>query len=191
MQPSEKTDYAPLAKPYAQHRKPHPVVLARLREQLRPDSRVLELGCGTGNFITSLRSQVGCDCVGIDPSAEMLAQLRARGSDVKLLQNSAERLELPAESFDLVYSVDVIHHVADRNAYFRGALDALAPGGRICTVTDSAEDIVRRSPLSTSPSPARPRGLSVTLAASRSRTARAKAAASRAEPCTCGMQRRL
>ena len=137
MRPSEKTDYAPLAKPYAQHRKPHPVVLARLREQLRPSSRVLELGCGTGNFITSLRNEVGCDCVGIDPSAEMLEQLRARSSDVTLLQNSAERLELPAESFDLVYSVDVIHHVEGLAAAFDEAARVLRPGGRVATITDS------------------------------------------------------
>jgi ubiquinone/menaquinone biosynthesis C-methylase UbiE len=137
MEPSEKTDYAPLAKSYAQHRKPHPVVLARLREQLRPDSRLLELGCGTGNFITSLRQDVGCDCVGIDPSAEMLAQLRARGSDVTVLQNSAERLELPAESFDLVYSVDVIHHVEGLTAAFAEVMRVLRPGGQVVTVTDS------------------------------------------------------
>jgi SAM-dependent methyltransferase len=142
VQPSQKTDYAPLAKSYAQHRKPHPVVMARLREQLGPDSRVLELGCGTGNFITALRHGVGCECVGVDPSAEMLEQLRARGSDVTTLRNAAERLDLPDSSFDFVYSVDVIHHVEDRRAAFAEVARVLRPGALVATATDS-EQVIR------------------------------------------------
>jgi SAM-dependent methyltransferase len=137
-----KTDYAPLAKSYAQHRKPHPELLARLASKLTPDSRVLELGCGTGNYITALRAQVGCECVGVDPSREMLEQLRARGGDVTTLQNPAERLELASERFDLVYSVDVIHHIQDRRRAFDEAFRVLREGGRIVTVTDS-EWIIR------------------------------------------------
>lgn len=137
-----KTDYASLAKSYAQHRKPHPEVLSRLVAKLTPGSRVLELGCGTGNYITTLRSQVGCECVGVDPSAEMLEQLRARGSDVVTLQNPAERLELASERFDLVYSVDVIHHIKDRRRAFAEAFRVLREGGSIVTATDS-EWIIR------------------------------------------------
>lgn len=147
MRPSEKTDYAPLARPYAQYRKPHPVVMARLREQLNRDSRVLELGCGTGNFITALRRDVGCECVGVDPSAEMLEQLRARGSDVATLHNAAECLELPDSSFDFVYSVDVVHHLEDRSAAFAEVTRVLRPGALVATVTDS-EQVIRNRLLS-------------------------------------------
>ena len=45
-------------------------------------------------------------------------------------------------------STDVIHHVRDRDAYFREASRVLRPGGRIVTVTDSHDDIRQRRPLS-------------------------------------------
>jgi SAM-dependent methyltransferase len=47
-----------------------------------------------------------------------------------------------------VFTVDVIHHVADRLAYFREAHRVLKPGGRVCTVTDSEWIIHHRQPLS-------------------------------------------
>jgi ubiquinone/menaquinone biosynthesis C-methylase UbiE len=48
----------------------------------------------------------------------------------------------------LVFSVDVIHHVGDRYAYYREAYRVLKKGGKLCTVTDSEEIIRRREPLS-------------------------------------------
>ena len=46
-------------------------------------------------------------------------------------------------AFDLVFSVDVIHHVAAKPAFFHESARVLRPGGCLCTVTDS-EDIIRR-----------------------------------------------
>jgi ubiquinone/menaquinone biosynthesis C-methylase UbiE len=142
-------DYAHLAQAYARHRGIHPHVLAALCAAATPSSRVLEIGCGTGNYIAALQAEVGCSCWGVDPSPEMLAQARVRGTSVCFAQGRGEQLDLSAESFDLLFSVDVIHHVADHEAHYREAYRVLAPGGRICTVTDSAWIIRHRQPLST------------------------------------------
>ncbi len=45
-------------------------------------SRVLELGCGTGNYIYALQSLTGCAAWGLDPSTEMLSEARSHGPDV-------------------------------------------------------------------------------------------------------------
>jgi ubiquinone/menaquinone biosynthesis C-methylase UbiE len=45
-------------------------------------------------------------------------------------------------------STDVIHHISDRDAYFREAHRVLRSRGTIITVTDSHDDIPRRRPLS-------------------------------------------
>jgi SAM-dependent methyltransferase len=140
-----------MAADYARHRQVHPGVFSRLLAggQVTEHSNVLEVGSGTGNYIISLETHTGCLGFGIEPSQEMLNAARRRRGNVKFVLGHAEALNFEPASFHLVFSVDVIHHVGDRNAYFREALNALAPGGRICTVTDSAEDILRRSPLST------------------------------------------
>ncbi|MEA2595647.1 MAG: hypothetical protein QOF01_2116 [Thermomicrobiales bacterium] len=147
---SDALDYDDLAADYARHRRVHPGVLANLiaAAGLTPASAVLEVGCGTGNYLLALQNRLGCRCVGVDPSTQMLSTARRRGDQVTFVQGRAEVLDVPDASFDLVYSVDVIHHVADRPAHFREARRVLKPDGRLCTATDSEDDIPRRRPLS-------------------------------------------
>jgi ubiquinone/menaquinone biosynthesis C-methylase UbiE len=63
-------DYDKIASDYAQHRQRHPEVLKHLVStgNLGRDSKVLEVGCGTGNYILALERLAGSQCWGIDPS---------------------------------------------------------------------------------------------------------------------------
>ncbi|MEM5774317.1 MAG: class I SAM-dependent methyltransferase, partial [Anaerolineaceae bacterium] len=67
-------NYDELADAYSQNRKIHPVVLQNLLEtaRLTPTSAVLEVGCGTGNYILAIQASTGCAGEGIDPSVKML-----------------------------------------------------------------------------------------------------------------------
>jgi ubiquinone/menaquinone biosynthesis C-methylase UbiE len=114
----------------------------------RPDSRLLEVGCGTGNYSLALVEHSGAAVIGIDPSLPMLERARQRAGWADFRQGCAERLGLADETIELVFSVDVIHHVVDRAAYFAEAYRVLRPGGLLCTVTDSERMIYRRRPLS-------------------------------------------
>ena len=143
-------NYNDLAADYARHRRLHPGVLAALIEtgEVQAASRVLEVGCGTGNYIAAIHDRIGCHCDGLDPSVAMLATARARVEGVDFVEGQAESLPFADGTVDLLFSVDVIHHVRDLPAFFREAWRVLAPGGRICTATDSEDDIRRRRPLS-------------------------------------------
>ncbi|HWI63243.1 MAG TPA: class I SAM-dependent methyltransferase [Symbiobacteriaceae bacterium] len=138
-------DYNQLAADYARHRRVHPQVFRRLAEAAT--GRVLEVGCGTGNYITALATATGCKAFGIDPSEEMLRKAAEKGFPVELQGGRAEELPFADAFFDLVFSVDVIHHVQDRPAHMREAHRSLKPGGRLCTVTDSEWVIRHRNPL--------------------------------------------
>jgi SAM-dependent methyltransferase len=143
-------NYDTLATAYARNRSVHPGVLAGLVETgaVTDASHILEVGCGTGNYLIALHEATGCRGAGIDPSSEMLAVARSRTDALYFRQGRAEALPFTPPGFDLIFSVDVIHHVEERVAFFREAARLLRPGGRLCTVTDSAEDIRRRVPLS-------------------------------------------
>lgn len=143
-------DYDLSAGEYAAHRQIHEGVLGELgaRGTLRADSTVLEVGCGTGSYISTLAGRFGCLAYGLDPSAGMLAHALARPEPVGWVRGRAEALCYTANSFDLIFSVDVIHHVGGKLAFYREAARALRPGGWICTVTDSEEIIRRREILS-------------------------------------------
>jgi ubiquinone/menaquinone biosynthesis C-methylase UbiE len=152
-------DYDRAAGEYAAHRRVHAGVFRELstRCELAAGARLLEVGCGTGNYIRHLARQMavgalsedaGCVAFGLDPSPGMLSRARAQPGPVHWLVGRAEQLPFGDDSLDLVFAVDVIHHVTDRPAYFREAARVLGPGGRLCTVTDSADMIRRREILS-------------------------------------------
>jgi ubiquinone/menaquinone biosynthesis C-methylase UbiE len=141
--------YDEITDPYARHRDVHPQVFRALVETISPVANVLEVGCGTGNYIAAIRAATGCPCWGIDPSAEMLARARTQAPEVRFAFGRGEQIDLPGGQFDLVYSVDVIHHVEDRRAYLAEAYRVLVDGGRLCTATDSEWIICHRQPLAT------------------------------------------
>ena len=143
-------NYGTLAREYAQHRQVHPEVLKHLIDtaNLTSGSRVLDVGCGTGNYLLALERATGCQCWGVDPSGETLGIAGERVPNAPLQQGRAKALDYPTRFFDLVLSVDVIHHVGGPAAYYLRAHRVLREGGQVCTVTDSEEQIRHRQPLS-------------------------------------------
>ena len=76
--------------------------------------RALDVGCGTGVLAARLAA-AGYAMTGVDPSAGMLEVLRARAPDVRArARRRATALPFDDGSFDLVLSVAVMHHIADR-----------------------------------------------------------------------------
>jgi SAM-dependent methyltransferase len=142
-------DYDRLALEYSRHRRVHPEVLRDLlnESEMSVRSRVLEVGCGTGNYTLAIESALGCSCWGTDPSAEMLADAKTRPGHAGFQMGRAERLPFLSACLDLVFSVDVIHHLEGVATYYREGWRVLKPGGRICTVTDSEWIIRHREPL--------------------------------------------
>ena len=143
-------DYNELASEYDRHRKLQPNALRQLirRGELTGHSKVLETGCGTGNYSVGIQSNMGCRCWGLDPSREMLRKARSKSSEVEWRIGRAERLTFPARSFDLVFSVDAIHHFSDRARCFEEAHRVLKHGGKVCTVTNTEWQMRHRKPLS-------------------------------------------
>ncbi len=142
-------NYDKLAQEYVHHRRVHPEVLKSLITQsdVKSNSCVLEIGCGTGNYISALHQETGASSWGIDPSTQMLELARKQSKEIIFKEGFANALEFKDNMFDFAFSVDVIHHLDNVVSYFSEVFRVLHPGGKICTVTDS-EDIIRnRRPL--------------------------------------------
>lgn len=111
--------------------------LAYARDYLRvqPGSRVLDIGCGTGEI---LRYLPDVHYVGYDISQAYIDWARKRFGDRGEFRCRAvsEDLEVAASSFDLAIAHGVVHHLDDEQAgsLFRVAKRALKPGGRLVTI---------------------------------------------------------
>jgi ubiquinone/menaquinone biosynthesis C-methylase UbiE len=77
----------------------------------------------------------------------LLTNARARSTEVQFQNARAESLPFFHDSFDLAFSVDVVHQVQDRLAAFQESFRVLKQGGKFCTVTHSEEIIRHRRPL--------------------------------------------
>jgi ubiquinone/menaquinone biosynthesis C-methylase UbiE len=101
---------------------------------LLPDPRglkVVDLGCGFGWFCRWARQSGVAQILGIDVSEKMLARARAATEDAAITYTEAdmEHLELPKESFNLVYSSLALHYVEHLNDLVSVVYRSLVPGG--------------------------------------------------------------
>ena len=98
--------------------------------------RLLEVGCGTGHWLAELAQAAGgaCKLWGLDISAGMLAQARARGAGLRLVRGRAGQLPYPDGAFDLVYCVNALHHFQQQRAFVAEARRLLRPGGALAVI---------------------------------------------------------
>jgi len=130
--------YDPLAEAFAAHRRVDGAALDALLRvgRVGPSSRVLEIGCGTGNYSIALGEATGARCCGLDPSRKMLAIARARSAAIPFVQGTAEALPFPDALCDLVFFVDVAHHLNDPVRSLTEAVRVARPAGAVCVVTE-------------------------------------------------------
>src|SRR5215470_17493034 len=91
-----------------------------------PGEHILDLGCGDGPLTRKL-SDLGCNVIGVDSSAEMIASAKALGLDARVMDGHA--LQFNGE-FDAVFSNAALHWLKEPDKVVDGVWRALKPGGR-------------------------------------------------------------
>ena len=104
-----------------------------------PGSRVLDVGCGSGEFLAMLGT-LGAEAAGIDPARRMVEIARAAAPAADVRVGAAEELPWPDASFDVVTAFNALQFAED-------TLDALAemhrvtaPGGLVAIVNWAERD---------------------------------------------------
>ena len=104
-------------------------------------AQVVDLGCGPGDIALRLsRAAANTRITGVDGSPAMLAiaraALRLAGLEgrVSFLEGRIPGVALPAGSFDLVLSKDMLHHLPDPQVLWSEVRRLGRPGAGVCVV---------------------------------------------------------
>ncbi len=108
----------------------------------KPEARILDLCCGTGDMTFALRQRAGkaARILGADFSHTMLqrAATKSTGTSLRWVEADALQLPFPSAHFDLVTSAFGFRNLADYDAGLREIARILGPNGE-CGILDFGE----------------------------------------------------
>lgn len=107
-----------------------------LLPHLRPGMSLLDVGCGAGTITAGLAARLSPGrVVGIDPSAEVVAQARAVAGQgpgaARVEVGDVETWDGGGARFDVVHAHQVLQHVPDPPAVLRAMAGRCVPGGLV------------------------------------------------------------
>ncbi len=107
--------------------------LAMTRKYFRDDSKVLELGCGTGSTAIVHAPHVK-HILATDVSPKMLDIAKSKAAaqnitNVTFEEATVESIIVPNETYDVVMAMSLLHLLEDKEAAIAKVRDMLKPGG--------------------------------------------------------------
>jgi ubiquinone/menaquinone biosynthesis C-methylase UbiE len=107
--------------------------------RIQPGEQVLDVGCGTGTLAIEVARRVGTvgRVAGVDPGTQQIARARAKGArrhlPIDFQIGVIEQLPFPDQTFDVVLSTLMMHHLPAplKRQGLAEIARVLKPGGRL------------------------------------------------------------
>ena len=101
-------------------------------KMLNKNTVVLDLGCGTGRWSKYIGDKAGF-IEAIDPSAAVFAaqHLTSDMTNIRITQASSDNIPFADESFDMMMSLGVLHHIPDTELALKTGVKKVKKGGYV------------------------------------------------------------
>jgi len=115
-----------------------PEVAFRAVEEVSPD-RMLEVGCGWGDFSARVAAELGVSVVAVDLSPRMVELARERGVDARV--GDVQALPFADAEFDCAAANWMLYHVPDLDRGLAELARVLRPGARLVAATNGLQHL--------------------------------------------------
>lgn len=119
----------------------HKMLAQRLN--IRPGERVLDVACGTGEWLLAVRERQA-SVAGTDISERAISVCRSAIPEGRFEAGPAERLPFGDESFDLVTCLGALEHFLDKDAALSEMVRVGTPDARYLILVPNAGFLTRR-----------------------------------------------
>lgn len=114
-------------------RSDYSTILRLLLDFVRGGKRLLEIGCGTGQWLSEL-TKAGYDVVGLDPSRNMLKTATEKSRQPELILGCAESVPFGTSTIDRLFCINALHHFSQKERFMTEARRVLHNGGGILII---------------------------------------------------------
>lgn len=122
----------------------------KIDHTLLKDKRVIDMGCGHGNFAHAIINAGAREVVGIDFGESSIEyaiaareQLKVTEDKIKFKLSSVYEVNEPSESFDFAIQNGVFHHLEDEDKAYKEMYRLLKPNGSAWIYTEGEGSIAR------------------------------------------------
>ena len=134
---------------YDQTRQCNSMILAKIIEYIpiNRNSKVLDFGCGTGNYLHGISQLSHAKYYGVDASSEMIDVAKHKKISAEFKIGNHKHLPFSDDFFDFVYVLDVLQHIPQNelHLFFIELSRVLKPGCPVLFLTVSHQQLKKRT----------------------------------------------
>lgn len=139
-------DYSKQATQYEETRDIEEKVYWILSNTINPQKkdRILDFGCGTGNYLQALYSDYRIPLYGLEKSYKMAEIARNKNPNFDIRIGDHTVIPFPANFFSKIYCTDVIHQINDIESLFKNLYTVAQNNAIFAICTESSEQLYEK-----------------------------------------------
>lgn len=115
------------------------------KSYVKEGESLLDIGCGSGEFIQSLSGIPGVKCLGLEFNTKAIELAKANGVNVVNLDLYV-LAKSKLESFDVICLFQVLEHVPDPRRFVETCVSLLKPGGKFIIAVPNGDSFIKHMP---------------------------------------------
>lgn len=139
-------DYTHLAEHFANTHTVNYHIFFEIISKFSPKSniKVLDFGCGTGNYIKAICTYTNYHIYGVEPCKEMIQYAKKQNPNVMIKSGNHLSIPYPDNFFEYVYMTNVIHQIPDIAVMYKEIYRVLKPNGILCICTENYRQLLSK-----------------------------------------------